>query len=300
MIMKKLFGVKNKIQHLLLNKILPDDVVLKLLFRKKMGKKLDLRNPKTLNEKIQWLKLYDRKDIYKVYADKYRVREIIKSKIGDEYLIPLLAIFEHPRDIIDVNSLPPPPYIIKNNHDNSGGIIVRDYKNFDLEMAKARLLKNIEREHYSSGKEWQYKDIPRKIIVEKLLVDKSNRIPNDYKFNCFNGRVEFIYVSIDREGQNYRKIYNRDWEETDITWTYRGNEKKKFSGPGIDKPSNFDEMIRIAEILSADFKYVRIDLYNLDGAIYFGEVTLHHGSGFEPILPEHYDYYYGSLISLNK
>lgn len=294
----KLFGF-DKIKHLLLTRVMPDSLYLKLMFRKKMGKPLNLKEPHTLNEKMQWSKLYDKNPLYQIVADKYRVREYVTSIIGESYLIPMLQVFDRCEDI-SLENLPNPPYIIKNNHDNSGGIIVRVGDEFDLNEVRNRLSLNMKKNHYWLGKEWQYKNIPRKIIVERLLLDSEDKIPNDYKFNCFNGRVEFVYVSIDREGMNYRKIYNRDWSPLPMTWTYRGNENKKFFGPDIDKPKNYEEMILVAEKLASAFKYVRIDLYNVDGAIFFGEITLHHGSGFEPILPEKYDLFYGSLISHDR
>lgn len=294
--MKKLFGLSDLIQYVL-SRFIPEALYLKIRFKRATGKKLNLRHPKTLNEKIQWLKLYDRKPEYTVYADKYQVRSHISKVIGTEYLIPLLRLYDNIEQITPAN-LPEPPYIIKNNHDSSGGIIVRSYSNVDLEKIKKILHENIKINHYWATKEWQYKNIPKKIIIERLLLDEKGAIPNDYKFNCFNGRVEFIYVSIDREGKNYRKIYTRDWIPSGITWTAKGNEEIKFCGPEIPKPEQLEQMILIAEKLAISFKYVRIDLYNVSGRIYFGEITQHHGSGFELILPEKYDFYYGSLISL--
>lgn len=294
--LKKLFGL-SKVKQFMLTHFLPEEMYLKMMYKRAMGKELDLKSPKSLNEKIQWLKLYDRCIEHTIYADKYRVREFIKKELGDEYLIPLLRCYDAVKEMENDN-LPEPPYIIKNNHDSSGGIIVRAKLDVNLPEFKKTLSANIRVNHFWATKEWQYKNIPKKIVIEKLLLDKHGNIPNDYKFNCFNGRVEFIYASIDREGGNYRKIYMRDWSPSEMTWTSRGNELKKFSGPEIPKPENFDQMIYIAEKLASNFKYIRIDLYNVDGKIYFGEITQHHGSGFEPILPESLDYYYGSLITL--
>lgn len=294
--LKKSFGI-DRVKNYVLSHFLPEQLYLKLMFKKLMGKPLDLDNPSTLNEKIQWLKLFDRKPEYSIYADKYRVREYIANTVGDNYLIPLLRVYDDV-DSITLESLPEPPYIIKNNHDSSGGVIVRENADIDLSGIKKILSRNVKKNHFWATKEWQYKNIPRKIVIEKLLLDENGMIPNDYKFNCFNGHVEFVYVSIDREGLNYRKIYSRNWSCMDMTWTSRGNEFKKFSGPEIPVPQNFIEMIAIAERLAESFSYIRVDLYNINGKVYFGELTQHHGSGFEPILPEELDYYYGSLISL--
>ncbi len=277
--------------------LVPEARALTALYRRRTGRQLDLHNPQTLNEKIQWLKLYDRKPEYQVYADKLAVRQPVAARIGEQYLIPLLRVYEHPRQMKEAD-LPAPPFIVKTNHDSSGGIIVRSAAELDFAQIQAFVQNNFRTNHYYNTREWQYKHIQKRILIERLLQDAEGSIPNDYKFNCFAGKVEFIYCSVDREGRNYRKIYSRDWQPTGMTWTDFGKADKKFAGPDIPPPKHLDKMIALAETLAAEFSYVRIDLYNVDGQIYFGEITQHHGGGFEEIIPYERDLHYGSLVQL--
>lgn len=276
--------------HLVLARILPTKIYIKWVFNRVMPYKLNLTTPTTLNEKINVSKLDSNLSALWMYVDKL----IVRDSIDESYLIPLLAVFDAV-DHIKPENIPKVPFIAKTNHDSSGGVIVRDPTKIDLKSFKMELSSRLQKNHWELTKEFQYKPIKKKIIFEALLLDEDNKIPNDYKFNCFNGKVEFIYASIDREGLNYRKIYDINWEPMDITWTAPGDESK-FQGPDIEQPIMFAEMIQYAEKLSQPFPYVRIDLYNVNGKIYFGEFTFMHGSGLEPILPSHMDNYYGSLI----
>ena len=290
--------ILKKIYTYFLTHLLPDSIYLKYAYWRKTRKYLNLDNPKTLNEKIQWLKLNDRDADYTIYADKYRVRTFVKDLIGEKYLIPLLCVFKDEK-AISLSELPAEPFIIKTNHDSTGGLIFRNKSLVNIDKIRKDLKNKLSRNHYYLTKEYQYKDIEKCIIVEKLLIDKNNKIPNDYKFHCFHGKVAFIYVSIDREGANYRKIYTSTWKAIDVSWCPLGEGNSKFSGPDIEKPLNLSEMIDLAETLSQRFRYVRIDLYNVDGQIYFGEVTQHQGGGFEVITPLKYDEKWGSMLLLD-
>lgn len=276
--------------------LLSDRVFLSRVYRQQTGKVLDLDNPKTLNEKIMWLKLNDKNEMYTLFADKYRVRDYVSQKIGPSYLIPLLKVYENPSEIT-LDSLPEPPFIVKTNHDSSGGVVVRHKRDVDAEHIQREMWRRYKNCQYKKMREWHYKGIEKKVVVERLLLS-DGRLPVDYKFNCFNGRVEFIYCSIDREGLNYRKIYSRAWEPMAMTWTRNGDENKKFSGPDIAAPPTLNEMIRVAEDLSQSMPYVRIDLYSVEDSVYFGEITLHHGGGIEVIKPESLDHHYGSMVRL--
>jgi len=314
--------MKEKIKVLF--KVIPDlalfnKLIVSIKFRLRQGYWIDFSNLLSLNEKAQWIKLFDRNDLYTTVADKYAVREFVKSRIGEKHLIPLITYGEDVDNLI--NNLPEnTPYIIKTNHDCSGGLILRniaepllDVKShgsyriapseflnvteYNKKYINKFLTDNLKNNYFWSSREWQYKNIPGKYIVEKLLTDCNGNIPNDYKFHCIDGEVCFIYVSADREGKNYRKIYYPDWTEAPFTWTSKGKEGK-FSGPQVPKPDCLDRMLEIAKKLSDGFKYVRVDLYSCEDQIYFGELTLQHGSGFEPILPNKYDLHYGSLIKI--
>lgn len=303
-------------------RIFPDSLwlnklYLKLIYRLGMKRGLNFDNVKSLNEKMQYIKLYDKNELYTQIADKVKVRDFVADRIGEKYLIPML---KHGTNIDEITSsnLPELPFILKANHDCSGGLIIRDLdrkllnvkgvsvyenheqistKEWNVCYIKYFLSQRFKYNHYYITKEWQYKNIQKQYLFEALLEDSSGHVPNDYKFHCINGKVEFIYVSIDREGSNNRKIYYPDWTEAPFTWTKIGREYK-FAGGGAERPSNLNEMIEVAEKLAAGFKYIRVDLYSDNNQIFFGELTLQQGSGIEPILPLEYDYYYGDKLSL--
>ncbi|MBO2590371.1 ATP-grasp fold amidoligase family protein [Shewanella algae] len=293
---------------------------LKVRFKSRMRESLNLRKPQTLNEKLQWIKLYDRNPLYTKVADKLHVREYVEKHGLAHILIPCILSNDEV-DTFDLKKIGSEQYpiIVKVNHDCSGGLIIRDPKkplinvknisvprfNIDsfstVEEYNNAYVKHFIKErfkynHYFSSIEWQYKNIKPCYLVETLLVDDAGKIPNDYKFHCFNGKVEFVYVSVDREGGDYRKIYYPTWVEAEFTWTKLGKESV-FGGEGIPKPNNLEEMISISEKLASQFKYVRVDLYSVDGKVFFGELTLQHGSGFEPILPKEFDLKYGTMLN---
>lgn len=279
-----------------ISRLLPDYLYLKYKFKTFMGYSLNLNNPKTFNEKLQWLKLYDRRPEYTKMVDKYKVREYISEKIGEEYLIPLLGIWDSPDDI-DFDSLPN-KFVLKCNHDSGGLSICRDKKNFDANIAKKKLKKSLKTNYYYSGREWPYKNVPRKIIAEKYMVDDSNSDEfTDYKFFCFNGYVDCVMVCLDRNsGDPKFYFFDKDWKLKRLN--KRGKEAPKdFT---IPKPECIAEMFEIASKLSEGFPFVRVDLYQSYGKIYFGEMTFYPDSGFDSnILPEA-DLYLGSLIDINN
>ena len=258
---------------------------------------MDWQNPKTLNQKIQWLKLNDRKEEYKIYGDKWAVRDWVKSEVGEEYLIPVHFVIDKPSDL-DPDNLPDTPFIIKANHDSGSFQIVRDKSEIDWQTMQRRCQKWLSRNYYWADREWQYDGIPRKILIEKLLVTESGHIPNDYKFNVFGGKVEFIYVSVDREGTNKRNIYDASWEPLNFTWAAKKKDHTTMRGDEIDPPANLTKMIQIAEHLGSFFPYVRVDLYEVDGKIFFGEITQHQGGGYDRMLPYEWDIKWGELIKL--
>ena len=266
-------------------------------YAKIFGRKLNLDNPKTLNEKIQWLKLYERKDFHTICADKYAVREWLANRFGDEYLIPLIFHTDNWREITPDN-IKDFPCIIKANHTSGDYIILRDAAKVDWVSVRREchwwLLKN----YYQTSQEWQYKNIKRQIVVEKLLQTKAGKIPNDYKLHYINGKLEFVYVSVDREGSNKRNIYDKDWNPLPFSWVSKTKFKVDIRGTEIPAPASFDIMKEIGAEIARLFKYVRVDFYDVDGRLYFGEITLHHGGGFDVFIPEKYDYIYGKKCNL--
>jgi hypothetical protein len=274
-----------------------DEFYLKKSFFRAQGYKLNLSNPKSLNEKIQWLKLNDRRSINAQFADKFLVRDYIKDHFGEQYLIPLLY---HTKDFNDLKPefLPDPPFIIKTNHDSGNFVIVRDTSQVNWENVRLKFRWSMAFDYYHIQREWQYRNIEPRILVEKLLIQKNGRIPNDFKLHCINGKVEFVYVSIDREGKNKRNIYDKNWKPLNFTFAPKNKDIDKLRGEEIEPPLSFPLMIQFAESIAKLYPYVRVDFYDVDGGLYFGEVTQHHGGGFDQIRPIEWDYKLGELVKL--
>lgn len=276
---------------------LPERLYLKMLYRCKMGHKLDLNNPTTFTEKIQWLKLYDRKPEYTVMVDKEAVKKFVAERIGDAYIIPTIGVWDHAEDI-DWDELPA-QFVLKTTHGGGGGgvVICKDKETFDKEKATARLNNSLSKDIYSVFKEWPYKDVRRRIIAEQYLSDLSTTGQvNDYKLFCFNGKVRFLKVDFDRFTKHGANYYDLDWnimvvEETGIPSDFSRE---------IPKPEKLREMIRIAETLSKGIPFLRVDLYYVNGKIYFGELTFFPSSGLVPFLPSECDAKIGAMLKLPK
>lgn len=271
--------------------LLPDEYIIKKQFKSRMGYELDLDNPKTLNEKINWLKLNERNDLQTKVADKFEVRDYVKEKIGKKYLIPL--VFEsHNANDIKPENLPDIPFIIKANHNSSGGLMVRDKNEINWKNARKRFRRTLRENYFYSTREWQYKNIKPRIIAEELLTYEDGSIPEDYKFHCFNGKLAFIMIDFDRFGSlRTRNLYDKDWNLIPCNWG-------RPYGKELEKPSNLAELIKIAEKLAKDFIYARIDLYLVKNKIYFGEITFHHNSGHQKFIQEEWDLKFGQQLKL--
>lgn len=272
---------------------LPDKVFLKAAFRARFGRKLDLNNPKTFNEKLQWLKLYNRKPEYTKMVDKYLVREYVKEKIGEKYLIPLLGVWDDPEEI-DFDELPM-QFVLKCNHNSGIGMcICKDKNDLDISKVKEELKKGIDQNYYLTGREWPYKDVPRRVIAEKYMVDESGYELKDYKFYCFDGKVKLVMINSDRMSSEKTKAnyFDENYQPLDFVWGYDNAEEPP------KKPEKFEEMKYLAEILSEGIPTVRIDFYQTPDGIFFGEITFFDGSGFDAIEPIEWDYKIGSWIKL--
>ncbi|MBU2938625.1 glycosyl transferase [Lacinutrix sp. C3R15] len=272
--------------------LIPDKTVIKKEFKTNLGYTPNFENPKTFNEKLQWLKLNDRTPLHTICADKYKVREYVKEKIGEDYLIPLVLETKNVRDIVPEN-LPDYPFIIKTNHDSSGGIIVRDKSKHNWINVQNTLAKFLNINYYYRYKEWQYKNIERRVVVEKLLMDENGGIPFDYKMHYFNGKLIFTQVDIDRQIDHRRNLYDANWNLLDIQWIYK-------TGRDVEKPKLYDKMIALGETFAKDFCYIRVDFYHVNDKIYFGELTFHAESGCGAFTPGHYDTDFGELLKLHK
>lgn len=272
-----------------------DETFLKKRFKIEMGKNLDLKNPATFNEKLQWLKLNDRIPKYTTMVDKYEVRKLISEKIGEEYLIPLVGAWNKP-DEIEFDKLPN-QFVLKCNHNSGLGMtICKDKSNLNIRKVKNNLKKGLNQDYYLTSREWPYKNVNRKIICEEYLEDKESPSDlKDYKLMCFDGKVMCTFVCTDRANNKGLKVtfFDNNWNVLPFERKY-----PKSAEP-IVKPKNFEKMIELAEILSKGIPFVRVDFYEVNDKIYFGELTLYPGSGFERFSPESADYMIGDLIRLN-
>ncbi len=256
-----------------------------------LGYLLNLKNPQTFNEKIQWLKLNDRTPLHTICADKFAVRKHIAQIVGEEYLIPLVLQTKNVSDI-KPEALPDYPVIIKTNHDSSGGTFVGDKSILDWDAIRTGLRERLGVKYSAFGNgEWQYKNIPPCIIVEKLLLDSDGNIPFDYKMHFFNQKLVFTQVDLDRQENHTRNLYDPQWNLMPCTWLYK-------NGRQLPKPLNYDKMKDIAEILAKDFIYVRVDFYTLKDKIYIGELTFHPESGNGKFHPQEWDLKLGDQLKL--
>lgn len=270
-------------------------------YYKVFGRKPDLDNPQTMNEKIQWLKLNCRKDIQTVMADKYAVREWLVQYFGEgakEHLIPLLYVTSDWRDI-KMENLPDEPFIIKSNHGSHQYQIVYDKNKLDIKLLRQKCRMWLAVDAGKWGQEWQYRNIPRKLVVEKLLRTSDGHIPNDYKLNYFNGRLEFVYCSIGRETTNNRNMYDADWNPLYFQWNSHSKHQDA-RGEEIEPPASFALMRKYGDEIAKLFDHVRCDFYDVDGKLYFGEITFHHGGGLNRFVPEEYDAYWGEKLILHS
>lgn len=273
---------------------MPDEPYLKCVYRARMGKKLDLKDPKTYNEKLQWLKLHDRKPVYTELVDKYEVRKHISAAIGEEYLIPLVGGPWDSFDQIDFDKLPE-QFVLKCTHDSGGLVICRDKSRLDKAAAREKIERSLRRRYYKAGREWPYKDVTPRIIAEKYMEDTATRELRDYKFFCFSGEPEALFIATERqkEGEETKfDFFDMDFNHLDV----RNGHPNAEALPA--KPARFDDMRRLAQKLSAGIPQVRVDFYEVNGEIYFGEMTFFHWSGMVPFEPEEWDRTFGDWISL--
>ena len=270
---------------------LSDEQYLKLKYKNVFGRDLDLENPKTFNEKLQWLKLHNRKPEYTVMADKYLAKKYVASKIGDEYVVPLLGVWDNPEDI-DFNTLPD-QFVLKCNHNSGTGMyICVDKSKLNIVAVKKELDKGLKENYYIQNREWPYKNIPRKIIAEKFLKDVDDECLTDYKFFCFNGKPEIVYISKDNAVDARTDFFDMDFNHLNI------HMKDPNAAVPPSKPQEFEKMKEIATILSKGIPHVRIDLYDISGRIYVGEMTFYHNGGFGPVSPDEWNYKLGQMITL--
>ena len=277
---------------------LPDKLYLSLRYRCLMGHWIDWKKPKTFTEKLQWLKVYDYKPEYTRMVDKLAAKDYVAERIGEEYIIPTLGVWDSVNDI-DWDSLPN-QFVLKTTHGGGscGVVVCKDKKSFDKGKAIEKLTLSMRTNAGKVYREKPYLNVPRKIIAEKFMAERSNMHYSDltdYKFYCFNGSPKLVMVANGRTAGDKRfAYYDTQWNPVNIRWGAPKPDKE------FPKPDNLDEMLKVASKLSADLVHARIDLYNIDAHVYFGEITFYDGSGFEKIEPQSYDEYLGSLMKLSK
>lgn len=280
---------------LLLDKLIGninDSLYLKAKFKLTMKKKLNLNNPQTFNEKLQWLKLYDKNPEYTKMVDKYQVKEYVGNIIGWEYIIPTLGVWNKFEDI-NFEKLPN-QFVLKCTHDSGGIIIVKDKLSINLLESQKKINKCLKRNYYYAGREWPYKNVKPRIIAEIYLNDFNSGELMDYKFFCFNGKVKFLKVDFNRFIEHHANYY-----DTKLNILPFG---ERICPPDLNKkidfPENINKMIELAEKLAKDIPFVRIDFYNVNEKIYFGEMTFYPAAGFGKIEPEEWDLKIGEMLEL--
>lgn len=272
-------------------RFIPDKLWLQIKYVCRMGKYPDLNNPKTFNEKIQWLKLHNRKPEFSAMVDKYEVKKLIAERMGEEYLIPTLGVWERFEEI-DFDALPE-QFVLKCTHDSGGLVICKDKSKLDLEQAKRKITNSLHTNYYWHGREWPYKNVKPRIIAEKYMVDESGVELKDYKIFNFGGQPKLIQVDFNRFVKHTKNIYDTEWNYLNVAINYPTDPTV-----AIKKPECLNKMLEMAKELSADIPFLRTDFYVVNEKIYFGELTFSPGSGFMRITPESFDLEMGSWISL--
>lgn len=273
--------------------LMSDKFYLSVVWKKVMGYDLDWEHPKTFNEKLQWLKLHDRNPLYTTLVDKYRVKQWVADMIGEQFVIPTLAVY-HSVDEIELEKLPE-RFVLKCNHDSGSVVICRDKSTFDLDAAKIKLATAMKKNFYWEAREWPYKHVKRCVFAEKYMEEDEDGGLVDYKFFCFNGVPDCVMVCIDRHKKQPKfYFFDKNWELKRLN--IRGKEAPE--GFSLPKPPMLDKMFELAGVLSKGIPYVRADFYDIGGDVRFGEMTFFPEGGFDfRILPEA-DLYFGQKIMI--
>ena len=273
-------------------RLIPDRVYIQMQYFHHFHRFANFKNPQTFNEKLQWLKLNDRNPLYTTLVDKYAVKKWVADKIGEQYIIPTLAVWKKAEDI-DFDALPE-QFVLKVNHDSGGLVICKDKAQLDRQAAVAKLSRALKNNGYWYGREWPYKNVKPCIIAEKYMEDENHQL-NDYKFMVFNGKVKCSFTCTERFSKDGLKVtfYDANWDIMPFERHYKRSETS------IAKPSNYDEMVELAERLSNGIPFVRVDFYSVKGKTYFGEMTFYPGSGLEEFTPQEWDKKLGDWLELS-
>lgn len=270
--------------------VLPDKIYLQIYYQLATGRKLDLKKPKRFNEKLQWMKLYDRKPEYTRMVDKQEAKGYVAEKIGEEYIIPTLGVWDRFADI-DFARLPD-RFVLKCTHDSGGLVIVKHKAQLDMEAAKKKIEASLKKNYFYSGREWPYKDVKPRILAEQYMEDADREELSDYKVMCFCGEPKLVQVHRGRYGAHTQDIYDVDWNKQLI---YQGLE---ISNEVMEKPAFLEEMLKLSRKLAEGTPQLRVDWYFTNGRLYFGELTFFDASGFDDFEPDEWNDILGSWIEL--
>lgn len=277
-------GIYNKVE---------DEDYIRRKYKSLMGKELNLDNPLSFNEKLQWLKLHDRNPQYTTMVDKVLAKQWVANIIGNKYIIPTIGVWNKPEEI-DFDLLPD-QFVLKCNHNSGTGMyICTNKENINRKKIINELKRGLKQDYYKTSREWPYKNVERRIIAEQYLCNDSNTELMDYKFMCFNGKVKCVFVCSERFSKTGLRVtfFDKNWEQLSFERHYSKSEIE------IEKPQKLQLMISLAEKLSAQIPFVRVDFYEVSGEVFFGELTFFPGSGFEEFRPEEWDYTLGKWIVL--
>jgi hypothetical protein len=279
-----------------LTRYMPDELYLKMMYRRSTGRPLNLRNPRTFSEKLQWLKLHDHKPDYAMMVDKYEVRKFIAQTIGEQYLIPLLGVWDGVEQM-DIRPLPG-QFVLKCTHDSGSIVLCRDKASFDLPSAKAKLGARLERNFFAISRERPYKNLKPRIIAERYMADGSGAELKDYKWYCFGGKPRICQVIADRSTRQTIDFFDLEWNHLPLTGLHRPGHAYPHATQRCPKPGQFERMKAFAEKLARGTAYVRIDFYEISDALYWGEFTLYPASGFGLFEPDEWNDALGNWIDL--
>ena len=281
--------IMKKVKYAL--RFLPDRMYIQLYYFAHFRKLCNLRNPKTYNEKLNWLKIHDRNPSYQQMVDKYEVKKYVSGIIGEEYIIPTIGVWNS-FDEIDFNGLPE-RFVLKCTHDSEGVVIVKDKKSMDAAAVREKLTAAMKQNFFYVGREYPYKNIKPRIIAEQYMEDRVDGELRDYKFFCFNGEPKALFIASDRtESHVFFNYFDLEFNDLGIRQKYPNAVKP------IRKPDTFDQMIALSRILTKGLPHVRADFYEVDGRLFFGELTFYHFSGFMPFEPDRWDKIFGDWLEL--
>lgn len=272
-----------------MSRIVPDQAYLRIKYYFRTGKHLHLKNPGTYTEKLQWLKLYDRRPLYTTLVDKYEVKAYVAERLGEAHVIPLVGVWDNVEDI-PFDDLPN-QFVMKCTHDSGGLQICKDKSCFDFEAAKKKIREVLKSNYYWMSREWPYKNVKPRVIVEKYIEDSKTGETRDYKFFTFNGEPKVMYIATGRgTGETFGDFFDMEFTHLDLDIDHR-------NAPICpEKPECFEEMKRAAEVLAQGIPQVRVDFYEVDGQFYFGEMTFFHCGGFMNFKPEQWNQKFGDWV----